>query len=183
MSALALVGAVSYGLVHRPSPLVLNVWPAQATPLPTPVPTTAVVRCHVVGPVAAPGVYTLPPGSLVEDAIRAAGGPTADADLDRLNLAEKVHDQTQIVVPTCTEVRTRNLLDPPVQTELDLININTSDADTLQTLPGIGPVLADRIIYYRDLIGYFDAVDDLIAVKGIGETKLEQLRPLITVGR
>ena len=183
ISALALVGAVGYGLMHRPSPLVLNVWPSQATPLPTSVPTAAAVRCHVVGPVAVPGVYTLLPGSLVEDAIRAAGGPTTDADLDRLNLAEEIQDQVQIVVPTRTEARAANSPNVPVKPGGDLIKVNSCDANLLQTLPGIGPVLAGRIIDYRDENGPFDTVDDLIEVKGIGEATLEKLRPLITVGR
>ena len=148
----------------------------------TPEPTTAVVRCHVIGAVAAPGVYTLPLGSLVEDAIRAAGGPTAEADLDQLNLTEKVEDQAQIVVPERTDARRTRSLDAPARVGGELININTSNANALQTLPGIGPILAERIIACRDVNGYFETVDDLVSVKGIGEAKLEQLRPLVTVG-
>ena len=74
-------------------------------------------------------------------------------------------------------------LDVSVRTDGELININTSNADALQALPGIGPVLAERIIECREVNGRFDSIEDLIAVKGIGEAKLEQLRPLITVGK
>jgi competence protein ComEA len=176
--ALALIGAVGYGLAHRPPPLTLAVLPPPPTPLPTATPSPAPLHCHVVGPVNAPGVYTLPPGATVQDAIRAAGGPSADADLERLNLAVVVQGQQQIVVP-----RRQVAPGAPGGTGSGLLDINAADSETLQTLPGIGPVLAGRIIEYRDEHGPFATVDDLINVKGIGQATLEKLRPLIAVNR
>jgi competence protein ComEA len=180
--ALALFGAVGYGLVHRPPPLVLTVLPPQPTSLPTPKPTAAPVHCHVIGAVRTPGVYTLPPGALVQDAILVAGGPSDDADLERLNLATVVQDQEQIVVPKRSAALKFDAPGNIVGSDDGLVNVNTADGERLETLPRIGPVLAERIIDYRDQHGPFAAVDDLILVKGIGEATLEQLRPLITVG-
>jgi len=180
--ALALIGAVGYGLAHRPPPIVLTVLPPQPTPLPTPKPTAAPVRCHVVGAVDAPGVYTLPPGALVQDAIQMAGGPREDADLEQLNLAAEIQDQEQIVVPRRSANVRPDTPGTPGGSDEGLVNINTADSDTLQTLPRIGPVLAERIIEYRDEHGPFVDVADLVLVKGIGEATLEQLRPLITSG-
>ena len=175
--ALALAAAVGYGLAHRPPPVTLIVLPPQPTSLPTPMPTAAPLCCHVTGQVIAPGVYTLSPGAEVQDAIQAAGGASVDADLERLNLAAVVQDHQQIVVP---RRRTdSNALDGP---SAGLVNINTAGSETLQTLPGIGPALAGRIIDYRDAHGPFVAVEDLLNVKGIGEVTLEKLRPLISVG-
>lgn len=176
---MALLGAVGYVLVHRPPGVVLNVMPAPPTPLPTPMPET--VRCHVVGAVHAPGVYTLPSGALAQDAIEAAGGATEDADLERLNLAAPVQDHEQIIVPRRSSDLSPELPSRTGESNSQLVNINTADDEALQTLPGIGPTLAERIIEYRTAHGLFQTVDELIQVKGIGETKLEQLRPLITV--
>jgi competence protein ComEA len=112
-----------------------------------------------------------------------AGGPSDDADLERLNLATTVQDQEQIVVPKRPAVLR---FDAPgsvvVGSDAGLVNINTADGEILQTLPRIGPVLARRIIDYRQEHGPFNAVDDLILVKGIGEETLERLRPLTAVG-
>jgi competence protein ComEA len=170
--ALALIGAVGYGLAHRPPPVAFTVLPPAPTPLPTPLPTAAPVRFHILGAVNAPGVYTLPPGAQIQDAIEAASGASADADLGRLNLAVVVEDQQQIIVPG------RGVEGP----NAGLVNVNTADSETLQTLPGTGPVTADKIIAYREEHGPFGVVDDIIGVKGIGEATLEKLRPLITVG-
>jgi competence protein ComEA len=171
---LALAGAVGYGLAHRPPVLVLTVLPPPPTALPTGTPIAGPSCCHVVGAVSAPGVYTLPPGARVRDAIRAAGGATADADLERVNLATLVQDQQQIVVP--------NLAKSTSGAEGGaLVDVNVADGATLQTLPGIGPVMAERIIAYREAHGRFHTLEDLIQVKGIGEATLEKLRPWITI--
>jgi competence protein ComEA len=179
---LALIGAVGYGLAHRPPPLTFTVLPPQPTSLPTPMPTAAPIRCHIVGAVNAPGVYTLPPGARVQDALQAAGGASVDADLERLNLAAVVQDQQQVVVPRRQAATTPGGTDALGGPGAGLVNVNTADSETLQTLPGIGPVIATRIIEYRDEHGPFATVEDLVAVKGIGEVTLEKLRPLVTVG-
>jgi competence protein ComEA len=182
----ALVGAVAFGLAHRPSPVVVNVVPPQPTRYlaPIPTPTAGMARVHILGSVKAPGVYTMPAGALVQDALEAAGGSTADADIEQLNLAAEVEDHQQIVVPRrITEatpeeynVRTKGI---PVN---NLIDINAADSKTLQELPGIGPVLAGRIIEFREQKGAFTDIEELVDVKGIGDKMMEKLRPLITVG-
>jgi competence protein ComEA len=189
----AMAGAVGYGFAHRPSPVVLNVLPPQPTPLPALTATPGSIRCYVTGAVESPGVYLLQPGALVQDAVRKAGGPAAAADLVGINLAMVVQDQAQIVVPTRFVAATPSASSVFVATTpsapsimegsrySDLININTADKETLETLPGIGPVLAERIIDYRNEHGAFATVQDLINVKGIGAVTLEKLQPLITV--
>ena len=174
--ALALIGAVGYGLAHRPPPVAFTVLPPLPTSLPTPLPTAAPVRFHILGPVDAPGVYTLPPGAQIQDAIEAAGGASADADLERLNLSAVVEDQQQIIVPR------QGAGDAPGVGGGALININSADSETLQILPGIGPATADKIIAYREEYGPFATVDDIVNVSGIGPATLEKLRPLISVG-
>ncbi len=174
--ALALIGAVGYGLANQPPPVTLAVLPPPPTPLPTLTPSAAPVRVHVVGSVNAPGVYTLPPGSSVQDAIEAAGRVSNDADLERLNLAAVLQDQQQVIVPS------KQAGAAPGALGGGLVNINTADSETLQTLSGIGPATAEKIIAYRDENGPFLAVGDIINVKGIGEATLEKLRPSITAG-
>jgi competence protein ComEA len=182
IATLALAGAVGYGLVHRPPAVTFTVLPPPPTPLPTPAPTIAPLHCHVVGPVNAPGVYTLPPGSLVQDALQAAGGPTADADIARLNLSAVVQDQQQIVVPSKQLGLAPKSPGILLEADTGLVNINSATSEMLQTLPSIGPALAERIIAYREEHGPFATTEDLVQVKGIGQATLEKLQPLITVG-
>ncbi len=174
--ALALAGAVGYGLANRPPDVTLTVLPPPSTPLPTLAPSAAPVRVHVLGAVNEPGVYTLPPALLVRDAIEAAGGASADADLERLNLAAVLQDQQQVIVPS------QQAGAAPGSPGGGLVNINTADSEILQILPSIGPATAEKIIAYRDENGPFLTVDDIIGVKGIGDVTLEKLRPLISVG-
>ena len=149
-------------------------------------PATVVV-VHVVGAVAVPGLVRLPSGSRVADAVSAAGGATSEADLSRVNLARPVTDGEQVVVPRPGEQIT---LAPggggtagssAAPAGGGPVNLNTADAAALDTLPGIGPVLAERIIAFRTENGPFASVDDLGEVSGIGDRLLEQLRPLVSV--
>jgi len=152
-----------------------------ATPLPTPTPGP--LRVYVCGAVAAPAVYRLPPGSLVEDAVRAAGGPTAEADMDRINLARELVDQQQVYVPRAGEGEPPPPLSGGVApSEEPLIDINTADADELETLPRIGPTTAQRIVEYRETYGPFEDVEDILEVPGIGPATFEGIRDLITTG-
>jgi len=178
----AFVLAVVYGLAHRPVTVALVVMPVQPAPSPAHTPAAVSVRCHIVGAVLTPGVYTLPVDARIQDAIAVAGGPSLDADLERVNLAATVVDQQQIIVPTREPAQGRGVTIEDSLHKQRLVNINEADSETLGTLPGIGPVLAARIIAYREEHGPFAAVEELIFVSGIGEATLEQLRSLVTTG-
>lgn len=151
---------------------------------PTAVPTPGPIRVYISGAVRQPDVYTLPPGSIVKDGLAAAGGPAPDADLDRINLAQPLSDGQQVFVPRRGEARSSNTTPVPASpnTTNSLININTASAEELETLPGIGPVLAQDIVSYRNEHGPFKSIEDLKNVPGIGEVRFERLKGLITVG-
>jgi competence protein ComEA len=125
-------------------------------------------------------VYSLGPDSIVKDAVLAAGGPTQDADLDRINLALPVVDGQQVYVPRLDE----GVL--PVEPAFRLptvivrVNINTADLMALDSLPGIGPAIAQRILDYREAHGPFSRIEDITNVPGIGPATLENLRDLIS---
>ncbi|MBI4772525.1 MAG: ComEA family DNA-binding protein [Chloroflexi bacterium] len=169
--------------------------PIELRPPPTPVG----VRIHVVGAVASAGVYALPPGSIVQDALQAAGGPLPEADLTEINLAGGLSDGQQLALPTRpptprpaapagggtlaptpTGIPARTAVPSPAPGS-GLVNINTASQAELESLPGIGPSLAGRIIEYRTANGPFPDVDALTNVNGIGPATLEKLRPYITV--
>jgi competence protein ComEA len=187
-SVLSLIvgGAVVHFTSHRQSstPVIVS------TPIPTSTPpytpTPAPVRVYVSGAVRMPAVYELPPGSIVQDAVNAAGGPTSDADLDHINLALELCDQQQVYVPRRGETNPP----PPVSggesggggQEETLVNINTALAAELETLPGIGPALAGRIVAYREANGPFETIEQIQNVPGIGPATFEGLRDLIAVG-
>ena len=165
--------------------------PAAATASPT-----GDVHVHVVGEVTRAGVVTLPAGSRVADAVQAAGGSSAEADLSYVNLARLLVDGEQVVVPAEGEV-------PPIgapapgtapgpapgaaaggsggSAPTALVNINTADQAALEALPGVGPVLAGRIVQWRVENGRFTSVDELSEVSGIGEKMLAQIGPQVTV--
>ena len=134
-------------------------------------PALATIVVHVAGAVASPGVYTLDAGVRVGDAVEAAGGAVEGADLDALNLARVVVDGEQVRVSV-----------QGVATEANgLVNVNAADAIELERLPGVGPVLAARIVAYRDAHGPFQSVDALDDVSGVGPAVLEQIRAAATV--
>ncbi len=178
----SLIGAVGYGLTHRPQSLVLAVLPPQPTPLATPSASPAPATVHIVGAVEAPGVYTLPPSALIQDAIQAAGGPTFDAAVELLNLAAPIQNHQQILVPRQSDTAMYGTDGVLKGDAFDRININTASSDQLQTLPGIGPVLAERIIKYREAHGPFATIDELVKIQGIGDATLERIRPLVAIG-
>jgi len=145
-----------------------------------PVPPDVVVL-HVHGAVGEPGIVELPLGSRVVDAIAAARGPTDDADLGAVNLARIVADGEQLYVPRHGEVpppTTGGGSGPDAQGR---VNINTADAAALETLAGVGPALASRIIAWREQNGPFRSVDELTAVSGIGPKTLDGMRDQVTV--
>jgi competence protein ComEA len=152
--------------------------PQQVSTSPSPAVTLIV---DVAGAVHQPGVYEFGEGDRVIDAIERAGGPMPKADLSLLNLAAPLADGTQILVP---KAGTPGAVVPgggaPGSTG-GLININTASATELETLSGIGEVLAATIVEYRDLNGPFASVDDLLDVSGIGPATLEEIRDQVAV--
>jgi competence protein ComEA len=126
---------------------------------------------HVVGAVNKPGLYELPAGDRVIDAIAAAGGFTAAADQTQVNLARVVSDGEQLVVPKKGATPSA-----PGATSSGKVNINTADATALATLDGIGPALAQRIIDFRESHGRFSSVNDLQNVTGIGDKKFAAIK-------
>lgn len=178
--------------------------PLPTAPTPTPKPEITV---HVAGAVKSPGVYYLSAGARVHEAIEKAGGGTDRADIHSLNLAAKIRDGQQIDVPEIRQsphvgqnalvpsavqghtLPTSSISSVPSQPSVSKfapsdgsrININTAASQELQTLRGIGPALAQRIIEYRQTSGGFSTVDDLTNVKGVGEKTLEKIRDSIAV--
>lgn len=180
--SMILGGIIGYSAPRPPTKPIVVITPPP-TPTPTPTPTPPPVRVYVCGAVRNPGVYRLPPGSLVDDVIRAAGGPTEDADLLNINLALELEDQQQVYVPHIGEISTPP---PPVSSPPSSgsarININTASAAELQRLPYIGPTLAQRIVAYREAHGPFQQISDLMQVPGIGPAIFAAIRDLVTIG-
>jgi competence protein ComEA len=132
----------------------------------------------VVGAVRRPGLYRLKEGARVADAVARAGGATGRAQLDLVNLAAPIADGEQVVVPR----RGSGAVGagaPASGVAAGPVHLNTATADQLDSLPGIGPVTAQKILDYRQQHGAFSSVDELDAVPGIGPTRLEELRPLV----
>ncbi len=157
--------------------------PAVALPSSAPAPApSALVVVDVVGQVRDPGVVTLPVGSRVFDAVAAAGGATDAAELAAINLARPLVDGEQLRVPAPGEA-----VAPPAApvtrpaADAGLVDLNTADEATLDTLPGIGPALAARIVAWRADHGPFASVDELDEVSGIGPAMLAKVRDLVTV--
>jgi len=152
---------------------------ASAAPGSTGAGQEAEVVVAVTGKVRRPGLVRLPAGSRVADAVQAAGGSLPGADLTMLNLARKVTDGELIAVGIAAAAEGGGT-DPAAATG-GKVNINSADLTQLQSLPGIGPVLAQAILDHRTKHGPFGSVADLRQVSGIGDTRYEQLKDLVTV--
>lgn len=147
------------------------------------------VVVHVAGQVQRPGVVRLSPGARIQDALSAAGGLTDGADLSRLNLARIVTDGERVYVPApgeeAPEVDGPGAGPPPGPDGAgpggQQVSLNSADPATLETLPGVGPVTAGRIVAWREEHGPFRAVEELLEVSGIGERTLETLRAHVTL--
>lgn len=131
---------------------------------------------HVAGEVQHPGVVRLERGARVVDAIEAAGGATRSAVLAGINLAAPLIDGSQIIVPSILDYRP-----VPGSSGDGLVPVNTASSVELETLPGVGPVMAGRIVSHREQNGPFAEFEDLLDVPGIGEATLARLRPLIRI--
>lgn len=143
-------------------------------------PSATDVYVHVAGAVRRPGLYALPPGGRVADAIDVAGGATARADLDLLNLAAPLADGMKIEVVT-RGAATATASTAPATTAPAAVSLNSADAGQLETIPGVGPVTAAAILAYRDEAGPFTSVEQLMEVSGIGPATLESIRPYVTL--
>lgn len=135
---------------------------------------------HVVGAVRTPGVYELPSGSRVIDAVNEAGGLGRNADPASVNMARVVQDGEQVFVSRISRATASEgaVTDP---NQNGLVNINLADATALEQLPRIGPTLAERIVSYRDANGPFASIDSLLDVPGIGSLTLEGFRAQLTL--
>jgi competence protein ComEA len=140
------------------------------------------IYVHVSGAVKSPGVYALKEGARIYEAIELAGGLAEDADEERLNLAQVLRDAQKVYVPVKGGSDTYSEDVPQVQAGgAGLVDINSASVAVLATLPGIGKVLAERIVEYRRLNGPFERKEDLMKVSGIGQKKFEGLEDLIIV--
>jgi competence protein ComEA len=141
-------------------------------------PRAAAALVHVVGAVRRAGVYRVPAGRRIEDAIRLAGGATRHADLQAINLAAKVADGQQVVVPRRGATPAAAA---PGGASSAPINLNTATAEQLDTLDGVGPSTAEKILTFRQQHGGFSSLDDLTQIPGIGPKKLAALKPQVTL--
>jgi competence protein ComEA len=158
-----------------PEPVVIEAPPPTATVGP--------IKVYVSGAVVHPDVYTVERGSIVKDALAAAGGPAADADLNKINLAQTLNDGQQVYIPRVGEVPTPGPTSsgggqPAISGP---ININTATQAELEALPHIGPAIAAKIIAYREKYGPFARIDDIKRVAGIGPSTFDDIKDLITV--
>lgn len=175
-----LIGLLSAGLI-----LLICKPKSGATILLRPPPTPVPVVINIDGGVLVPGVYTLPLRSRVIDAVNAAGGFSGNASQGSINLAAALEDGAHIYVPIFNpepdhqaQVQTRS----ETGEILILVNINQASLETLISLPGIGPVTADKIIAYRELQA-FTKIEDIQKVSGVGPATFEQIRAFLTVGQ
>ena len=185
---LVAVGALGlwivYTILKRPDagPALMTITLQPRPTLDAATPTPATINVYVSGAVNRPEVYTLPLGSLVKDAVAKAGGATAEADLDHLNLALRLTDQMQVYVPRQARPSQRRRL-PQAQPHSARRSTSTLLIfEELDKLPGIGPSIAQAIIDYRTQNGPFKTIEGINEVKGIGDALFAKIKGSITVG-
>ena len=178
-----LIGLVVAGLVYLTARAPQG-QPVELMPSPTPQP----IVVYVTGAVNRPGVYRLPVESRLVDAVQQAGGFMPGADFSQINLADKLEDGAQIVIPGGGEIPTPQLtiggdglLVTPTPPAGQLLNLNTATVEQLDQLPGIGPTSAKAIIEYRTANGKFNVLEDLLKVPGIGQSALDEIRGLVVI--
>lgn len=168
LGCLALLAGALAGMAER-APL-----PQSRDDPPSSIGPAATIDVHVAGWVVAPGVVSILEGSIVADAIEAAGGFRPGARAGAINLAAEISAGAQIDVPG-PEGSKQGLS----EASDEVLSLNGASASDLEDLPGVGPVLAERIVAYREEHGRFETVEDLLGVSGIGEAKLAALRDLV----
>jgi len=182
-SVLYLASGILFGLFLAALVWVVARNPSGEAVILRPVPTERPVIVHITGAVPRPGVYALPQGARVQDVISAAGGFLAEAEKSEINLAALLEDGARLDVPFI-EGASPVLATPGatvVAVTTELVNINTASLEELDSLPSIGPSLAQRIIDYREQNGPFINIEDVINVPGIGPGNYERFKDLITV--
>jgi competence protein ComEA len=186
---LLLAAAGSLALILLAGRFVLGAGTTTVAPLPSPPAETAGVTglpaarvvVDVVGAVRRPGLYRLEQGSRIADAVARAGGATGKADLAQVNLAAPLADGEQVVVPKrgAAGVVGAAVGAGGTGAATGPVHLSTATLDQLDSLPGIGPVTAQKILDYRAKHGAFSSVDELDAVPGIGPSRMDQLRDLV----
>jgi competence protein ComEA len=175
----AVVVSVAIFFVRRPEPprvVIQQPTTRPAAAVSPQVPSVLVV--HLSGEVIAPGVYRLPVGARIDDALKAAGGPTGSGDIHRLNLAARLADGQQIVVPKMFDPTLAGASMSPSPTA-GRVNINSATVAELDRLPGVGPVTAQRIVAYREQNGPFITVEDLRAANLVNASTFAKIKDLI----
>lgn len=190
------VGVVVIMMRNRLLPQPVMIMPPEPTPLPTPTSPPPPLRVYINGAVVQADVYELPAGSLINDAVHAAGGFIQEADKRFVNLAQPLADGMHIYIPTQEETEETDSpvviapiaspvsdgFVPASNVESDqLVNINTAGLDALESLPGIGPALAQRIIDHRNENGPFRTLEAIQDVSGIGPAIFDDIKDLISV--
>ena len=183
-SVLYMVSGILFGLFVAALVWVVARNPSGTSVTLRPVPTDKPIIVHITGAVPRPGVYALPEGARVQDGISAAGGFLAEAEKSGINLARALEDGEQLDIPYiegfAPVIATSEEVFVPTS---DLIDINIATVAELDTLPGIGPTTAQKIVDYRDTNGPFISIEDIINVSGVGPTTFDRIKDLITVGQ
>ncbi len=155
---------------------------------PKPSPTPKPIQVQIGGEVVDPGIFALPKDGRLTDLIDLAGGLTDGADVDRINFAALLHDGDYFYIPALDEIIPETARNSPTNLNSTNVanfnyplNLNEMTQEALETLPDIGPAKAIAILEYRDEIGAFSSVEDLLNVPGIGEVILESIREFVTV--
>ena len=186
-SILNLASGILFGLFIAAIIWVVSRNPSGEAVMLRPAPTEKPLVVHITGAVPRPGVYALPEGARVQDVISAAGGFLAEADKQFINLARILEDGELLEIPYAEGFSP--VIPTPIPdlvlpgSESDLVNINTAASFELESLPGIGPTIAQRIVDYREQNGPFLSIEDIVNVSGIGPGIFERIKDLITVGQ
>jgi competence protein ComEA len=181
LAAVMLVGGFWAARQSRPQPVVIEKPPSPRA-VSRPAPKAAKpIYVHVGGAVSAPGLYEINSGDRVADAVNRAGGPVGEADLDGLNLAAKVSDGQKILVPVKGQAVEIDAGGGGAAAGTSPVNLNTAAQAELESLDGVGPVLAKRIIDWRQRRGGFARVSQLNEIDGIGPKKFQVLKNQVTV--
>lgn len=139
------------------------------------------IKVHIVGEIIKPGMYEIKVGSRIDDVIKLANGTTENVDLNKVNLAYEVSDGEKIYIPSIFDEENEYTLSSDKEKSTAKVNVNKATAEELQTINGIGPSLANKIIKYREENGRFSSIEELKNVSGIGDKKYESIVEFIVI--